>query len=48
MALTLDKKKTKKDKTSTADDFWAKFGPTAEEMAQLKETYSSLLKESAN
>lgn len=47
VALTLDKKKTKKDKKVTADDYLVKFGPNEEEMAQLKETYSSMLKESA-
>jgi len=48
LALTLDRKKTKTDKVeATGDDYLIKFGPTEDEAALLKQTFSSMLKESA-
>lgn len=47
MALTLDKKKAKKDKSTLADGYLAKYGPTEEEATLLKQTYSTFVKESA-
>jgi len=47
VALTLDKKKAKKEKDILTDSYLAKYGPSEEEASLLKQTYSAFTKESS-
>lgn len=46
LALTLDKKKAKKQNAESSDNYLDKFGPSEEDIKVILETYSTMIKES--